>query len=205
MSDDDAEEEAFEARYNARRQRMLSQPPRCLAPFAVALAAARDLPGVSFDGHGEPDESIFRVRCPCGGESFRLRGTFYAKDFRGDPLNFFSDPLELICESCARDQLLFDADKDGYNAEIEAAEDLTRPKSRSNEPEPPRTEYGCSKCGGRAMHIWTRFEHSAETCEDSFAEDLSEGREQDFFSWFTLVGRCNKCRALQTVSDFECA
>ena len=203
---DETDEDAFEARYNARRERMLSQPPRCLAPFAAELAKARELPGIRFDGHGAPTQSIFRLRCTCGGESFRVRGTFYAKDYKGDPLNFFGDPLELICQSCGREQLLFDAAKDGYNPEIDAAEDLVRPPSRRrNESEAPRVEYGCSKCGGRAMHIWTRFEHVADTCEDSFAESLSEGREQDFFSWFTLVGRCAKCGTLQTVTEFECA
>src|SRR5690348_6368299 len=88
MSDDfDDEDEAFEARYNARRQRMLTQPPRCVTPFNVTLATADELPGIAFDGHGEPTQSIFRVRCTCGGDSFRVRGTFHAKDYKGDPLN----------------------------------------------------------------------------------------------------------------------
>ena len=207
VSDDFADDDAaFEARYAARRQRMLTQPPRCLAPFVATLAQAGELPRVRFDGHGESDQSIFRVRCACGGDTFRVRGSFHAKDYRGEPLNFFGDPLELLCASCGSERLLFDGDKDGYNPEIEAAEDLVRPPPpRGNEPEAPRVEHGCTQCGNRSMLIWTRFEQTAETCEDSFAESLTGERQQDFFSWFTLVGRCTKCNALQTVTEFECA
>ena len=200
---DDADEEAFEVRYRERHQRMLTQPPGCLAPFAVKRVPASELPGVRFDGHGEPHQSIFRVRCACGGETFGVRGAHHARDYKGDPLNFFGDPLELICRSCGRTELLFDREQHGYNAEIDRAADLM---ARERRPEGvARAEYACPGCGDAAMGIWTRFEHHAETCEDSFAEGLSAGREQDFFTWFTLVGRCGNCRRLQTVTEFECA
>ena len=201
MIDDDADDEAFEARYRERRERMLTRPPGCLTPFAVDRASAADLPGVRFDGHGSSDQSIFRVRCGCRGESFHVRGTHIAKDYKGDPLNFLADPLELTCATCNRTQLLFDARQHGYNAEIDSAAHLMPRERRPG----PRVEYACPECRGRAMSLWARFEHTSEACEDSFADRLGGGREQDFFSWFTLVGRCGDCRRPRTVTQFECA
>jgi hypothetical protein len=200
-ADDDFDEEAFEARYEERRQRMLTQPPRCLSPFAAERASAADLPGVVLDGHGSSLQSVFRLRCRCGGESFHVRGTHIATDFKGDPLDFLGDPLELTCPSCRRTELLFDRYRHGYDAEIDA---VPLPPREDRRPA-PRTEYACPHCGGDAMTLWARFEHNSEACEDSFADRLGGGPEQDFFSWLTVAGRCAKCDRLQTVTEFETA
>jgi hypothetical protein len=53
------------------------------------------------------------------------------------------------------------------------------------------------------MTAHARFEHSGETLADRtglFAES-----EQEYFSWFSLVGECDGCKQLLRVVDFECA
>ena len=158
---------------------------------------------MEFDGHGSSLQSVFRLRCPCGGGAFHVRGTHYSKNYKGDPIDFLGDPLELACPSCRRTQILFDRDRDGFNAELDAA--AGHPPYARRTDGRPGTEYACRACGGHAMTVWARFEHHPDTCVDSFADRLGSGREQDFFSWLTLVGRCAKCQRLQTVTEFETA
>jgi hypothetical protein len=53
------------------------------------------------------------------------------------------------------------------------------------------------------LDVFARFEYSYELFEDDFPEFA--GREQDFFSWFSLLGKCRRCSQLLAVADFECA
>jgi hypothetical protein len=53
------------------------------------------------------------------------------------------------------------------------------------------------------MTAYARFEHSSEELAVSFLESFPN--PHDFFSWFTLVGKCEGCRRNLTVADYECA
>ena len=63
--------------------------------------------------------------------------------------------------------------------------------------------YDCPRCDRQPLEVFARFEYS----DDLFDRDLEEfrGREQDLFSWFSLVGKCPGCSRLLAVTDFECA
>ena len=43
--------------------------------------------------------------------------------------------------------------------------------------------------------------------DDLFDGDFPEftGREQDLFTWFSLLAKCCRCSQLLAVTDFECA
>jgi len=63
--------------------------------------------------------------------------------------------------------------------------------------------YECPECGRQPLDVFARFEYSYELFEDDFPEFA--GREQDLFSWFSLLGKCRRCSQLLAVADFECA
>jgi hypothetical protein len=204
---EDRDEPEFSRDFELRRERMLTRPPTCLASFTATLAPRGEPVGVRFDGHGSPDESVFRIACGCGSRLFRVKGRFYERNALGDRVNLFSDPLELTCAACARSGVIFDDRRHGYNVMIGVIELGTAESGRPREPDGGvPAEHACPGCGARVAEVWARFEHCNESCDDSFAAELqTDGREQDYFSWFTLVGRCESCGQVTTVSEAECA
>jgi hypothetical protein len=51
--------------------------------------------------------------------------------------------------------------------------------------------------------VFARFEYSPHLRKD--ADEEWRGKEQDLFSWFTLVVECEGCGHRGVVSDEECA
>lgn len=59
----------------------------------------------------------------------------------------------------------------------------------------------CAHCKGHTLEVYARFEYP----DDLFDDPFFAGQEQEFFSWFTLVGKCSKCSTMASFIDFECA
>ena len=59
----------------------------------------------------------------------------------------------------------------------------------------------CLNCKKHILDIYVRLEYPI----DLFDEPAFTESEQEFFSWFTVVGVCPNCSALSIVVDFECA
>ena len=186
MSDED--DDAL-ARFREAEERIRTTPPRCLAGFQPQPA---ELPGVRFDGHNQPLNKVFHLRCACGSDHSVALG--YPVVNRG--VSVFVGPLALRCATCGETTELIDTEIHGYDAELGHGSATVRGKGE-------RQPYACPTCGVEPMVPYVRFEHSDEVLSDSTGEFT--GREQDLFSWFSLVGRCDKCQQVITVTDFECA
>jgi hypothetical protein len=186
------DDEAAMARFREAEARLRNTPPRCLSGFKVEPA---QLKGVVFDGHGSDLNKVYKLACTCGHDRFRVLG-HHTKNDRGDAI--FVGPLALQCARCAKVTELIDTARHGYNAELGYAGTTLRGQGA-------RTPYACDRCGVRPMTSYARFEHSAlgDVLADSFLEDHPDS--QDFFSWFSFVGTCDRCGRTLNVADFECA
>jgi hypothetical protein len=190
--DDDGdfdEDDAAIARFRAAEQRVLNTPPRCLAGFTLEPSPLKNYP---FDGHGEPLNKVYRLRCPCGHDRFLTLGHHLTNE--GTPI--FVSPLALECAACRKVTELIDTDRHGYDAEVGVMTTTIRGTG-------PRTAFACDRCGVRPTTAHARFEHSGETLEDSTGEWT--GNEPNLFTWFSLVGECTGCNRLLAIADFECA
>jgi hypothetical protein len=188
FNDDD--DEAAMARLREAEKRLRNTPPRCLAGFKVEPAT---LTGVALDGHGSGLNKIYKLSCTCANDRFRVLG-HHVKSEQGGTV--FVSPLALECALCGVVMELIDTDQHGYDAELGHGSATIRGDG-------PRTPFACDTCGVRPITAFARFEHSGEELADSFIEEFPNS--QDYFSWFSLVGRCEGCKRLLNVADFECA
>lgn len=185
---------------------LLSHIPRCIMGFEATIHTA---PAFPLDGHAStadfgPDASekiiasdqllsSFAVACACGSQHHSIKGYSWQNP-NFENLEVFLSPINLSCVSCAKESVVFDSDLHGYNAELGLG-------SRSVRAEGALSLFGCSQCDSCSFEVSTCFEFSDYVFED---EDF-KGREQDFFGWFTLLGKCAACGAEHLVADFECA
>lgn len=184
----DEDEEALRLLREAE-ERLRTTPSRCLEGFRLEPSG---LEGMSFDGHGEPINKVYRLRCACGHDHFRVLGHHLKNE--GTPI--FVSPLALECAGCGKVTELIDTDEHGYDAELGHGTATIRGTGR-------RTPFACDKCGVRPMTAHARFEHASDTLEDSTGEFT--GNEHNLFTWFSLVGECQGCGRVLAVADFECA
>ncbi len=178
------------SRFHEAEERVRITPPRCLCGFQVKPSA---LSGMVFDGHGEPLNAVFQLRCACDGEQFLVLG--HHKTNQGHSI--FVSPLALRCSACSKTTELIDTNEHGYDPELGHRATTIRGEGE-------RTPYACPECGVRPMSAHARFEHSGEVLEDSYG-DFSGRQHQDLFTWFSLVGECSGCKQVLYVADFECA
>ena len=169
----------------------LQHPPRCLANFLVEPAT---LPGVVFDGHGEPTNAIFKLKCIGDASKFFVRG-YHSRNPDFNNVSVFLSPIALHCASCGRVAELIDTEVHGHDGEQGA--------SCTMHGDGERGYFSCPDCGPQPFIIFARFEYP----DDLFDEecDLYRGRESDFFTWFSLRGVCANCDQLCDITDFECA
>jgi hypothetical protein len=184
------EDEAALARLREVEARLLNTPPRCLEGFAVEPVT---LNGVALDSHGTGLNKVYKLACACGHDRFRVLG-HHLKNDRGEVV--FVSPLALECAGCAKVTELIDTEQHGYDSELGHGSATMRGAGT-------RTPFACERCGVRPMIAYARFEHSGEDLADSFVEEFPN--VQDYFSWFSLVGRCAGCGRMLNVADFECA
>lgn len=185
-------------------------PPECLAGFR---SRSIELPGFVFGGHGsglsvEDYEKcrklfhapklvnpIFALSCGCGAETFRIHGYLGANpDLGGDVM--LLGPLVLGCTSCRTMTDLMDTAAYGFDARM--GHGSPYPCSEGD-----RAVYACPDCGEEALEVFARFEFPDYLFDGSLPKFI--GREEELFSWFTVVARCQRCSQLLNVADFECA
>jgi Zn finger protein HypA/HybF involved in hydrogenase expression len=190
-------------------------PAHCLSEFAVQPDSLAD---IEFDGHGfsgrcpdglvENPNIVFRVKCRCGGAQHIIVAESAASEISYYQSLVLADRYYLKCATCGKQPLLFNPALHGYNAELMQMEGVTDDDagaSNGTESNRPSTtanaECGCTNCGSHNLEVFTRFEYPSDLFEDAAFAD----REQEFFSWFTVVGKCPECSTLNTLVDFECA
>ncbi len=91
---------------------------------------------------------------------------------------------------------LLDTDIHGYDAELGHISATMRGEGE-------RTVFECPTCGRQSLEILVRFEYPDDLFKGDFPEFV--GREQELFTWFSLVGKCPKCSQTLSVAEFECA
>jgi hypothetical protein len=187
-----------------------NHPPRCIAKF---IALPTQLPVVEFDGHvsmsqlkfdtpsgvtidaPEHINPVFALSCQCGSSRHYVHGYRWTNPDYHNVIVFLS-PIVLECVACGKMTDLLDTDIHGYDAELGLI-------TATVHAEGDRVVFECPTCGRQPLDAFVRFEYPDDLFSDAFQEFT--GREQDLFTWFSLVGRCPQCSQLLAVADFECA
>jgi hypothetical protein len=187
-----------------------SHLPRCLASFRATPA---NVPDWHFDGHGSLSEfkakfpgkqiqapehinTVFQMSCKCGSDSFFVFA--YAWNNPKAPGQFvFLSPISLQCETCKASAELFDCAVHGHDAEYGNSPPSMRAEGK-------REEVECGGCDlNKVLQVFVRFEYPDDLLRADFKE--LDGRQQDFFTWFSLLGKCTKCSSLLPIGEYECA
>jgi hypothetical protein len=166
-----------------------THPPRCIAKFTATPA---ELPDVVFDGNDEPFNSIFALTCRCGSGKFAVHG-YRSVDPETGNAHLLS-PLAAECSGCGKKSALFDAAKHGHDGELG--------QSIQSKLKGDSVVDDCGECGGFAMELFARFAHPSDLFDGNYADFA--GREQDLFTWFSLVGRCCSCTQTLAIADAKC-
>ncbi|MEO7327696.1 MAG: hypothetical protein ABI193_03895 [Minicystis sp.] len=167
----------------------LAHPPASLGGL---VGAPDELPDYPFDGHGgDSIDAVFRLECPCGCDEFRSQG--HAGEDGTLP------PITVTCEECGRATVLFDPRLHGFDGAVgnnaglhpTSGEPVDLQAEDNDEVESPcalyvRFEYPTDLFGGGAPPAW-------------------KGREQELYSWITLVGLMDELGELGTLFEYECA
>jgi hypothetical protein len=184
--------------------------PRCIAGFTVKPTELR---GVEFDGHSSVSQinvnahpgitiegpnhinSVFALACSCGNNWHYTHGYRWTNPDYHNSVVFLS-PLGLECAVCRRMTDLLDTDIHGYDGELGHGSATVRAKG-------DRVVYECPTCGRQPLELFVRFEYPDDLFDGNFP--AFAGREQDLFTWFSVVGTCSQCNAMLAIADFECA
>ena len=159
-----------------------AHPPRGLSGLR---ATPIELPDREFDGHGEPVNAIFELTCACGSDGFVALGD---EEFDDED---YGPPIALDCVKCDARRIVFDARRDGYDAQM----------SRDDADEEIADLAGMAWGGLVAPYrVVIRYEYPSEHLGDPELE----GREAELFSWVTILAR-KPSGELVTVFDYECA
>jgi hypothetical protein len=178
-------------------------PPRILKAFD-ATPIAQPV-GHQFDGHGGEIDQCFGLRCKCGGDSFSVIGYYLENEYGGETITVFVGPISIECNQCHARELLIDTRVHGHDGE----QDISVTMYGEGEPQ----LCLCETCGGHKHKLIVRFEFATDVIdrfEDGKAiRDFGEQAAEDMFTWFTLLGACEKTswlrRRQSTLVDFECA
>lgn len=157
-----------------------AHPPRCLD----GLRATPIDVDWKFDGHGEPVNTVFELACACGGSQFVAM--CYADDHEE-----VCSPISLHCGACDAVYEIFDSGEHGYDGE---AGDL--PGDEGDGPYDLETREV-----DEPFEAVVRFEYPS----DHLGDAQWAGREQDLYSWFTLLARDPATKKLEHLYDVECA
>jgi hypothetical protein len=161
-----------------------THPPRALGELCATAIEQTDW---KFDGHGEPVNSIFELACPCGSKLF----TATCGVATSDDGNEVSPPIGIECDACEATFEIFDPGEHGWDA-VMCGDGFDEPE-------------GYDDLEGNDVHaphqVVVRFEHASDTLGDP---ELA-GREQDVFTWFTLLARDPETQRLEQLFEWECA
>ena len=186
-------------------------PPKCIAVF---LADPAQLNNIEFDGHGSSGiypnglvanpNTVFAIKCQCGGGVYSIVGESQHDEIWRYKNLVIAERYFLECSSCHSRHLFFDKFLHGYNAEGFKIERVSLSEILGTRESPGKDEKimcECSTCKNTMFKVFARFEYPP----DLFDEPLFEGKEQEFFSWLTGIGKCNRCSTMNLFIDHECA
>lgn len=186
-------------------------PPRSVGGF---LAQPARLDNIEFDGHGfsgiYPDglvanlNIVFVIKCQCGGSAHSIVAESEEEQIWHHKNLVIAEKYFLKCSSCHWRRLFFDPSLHGYNAEVSRMEGLSlREHAESNRSsgKDEKVTCECLNCKNTVFEVFARFEYPA----DLFDMPDFEGNEQEFFSWFSGVGKCSTCATIYVFIDYECA
>jgi hypothetical protein len=166
-----------------------STPPKCIAKLNPKQI---ERTGTNLDGHGEDLNTFFQLVCDCESDTGQISGySWNNPDFNNE--NVFISPYSFICTKCQRNELVFDSDIHGYDGEFTGYPCTARGEGE-------KKNFSC-KCGCQEFKVTVRFEYP----DDLFDDEDFEGRQQDAFTWFNILGECKNCSAQITIADIECA
>jgi hypothetical protein len=137
---------------------------------------------------------IFGLSCQCGGKLHYVHGYRWVNPDFGNAVVFLS-PLVLECAACGKMADLFDSAIHGYDACFGHCWSVRA--------EGERVVFECPTCGREPVEASVRFEYPDDLFDSGQPEFI--GREQELFTWFSLIGKCSKCWRALPVADFECA
>jgi hypothetical protein len=185
--------------------------PKCIAAFLVESV---QLDNLKFDGHGfsgsYPDGLVansnigFAIACRCGSRAHKIVAESEYQEIWQHENLVVAERFFLECGSCHSRHLLFDRYLHGYDAETSRLEGMNPSEIiGGNQPLPVKevVTCQCSHCHNTMFEVFTRFEYPS----DLFDEPLFQGQEQELFSWFTSIGKCNNCSEINVFMDYECA
>jgi len=186
-------------------------PPKCIAGFLVQTAS---LDNIEFDGHGSSGiypnglvanpNIVFAIKCQCAGGLHSIVAESQQEEIWRYKTLVMAERYFLECSSCRSRHLLFDKFLHGYNAEGFKIEGVSLSEIIESSEAPRKDEKiacVCSACENTMFEVFARFEFPP----DLFDEPLFGGNEQEFFSWFTAIGTCNRCSTINQFVDYECA
>jgi len=171
-------------------KRAFATPARCLCSFKSS-STGDSIP------KGDPrDQSArFQLACSCLANEFSILGYPMPSPAYPDQ-QIFAAPVSLACQACGKTAQLFHPDRDGYNGEIDSSAGVTGSGDQS--------EFSCPKCEATTFVPSVVLEYSLDDEEMEEWEELAAS-PQDFFTWFSLYGKCVNCGHLTDVTDYECA
>ena len=166
-----------------------SNPPICISRLNPKQIEST---GTVLDGHGEDLNTFFQLLCECGCSTALVRGySWNNPDFNNE--NVFISPYMYICKKCKKEELIFDSNIHGYDGEFTGYPCTIRGKGEQK-------DFSC-KCGCQDFKVTVRFEYP----DDLFDDEDFEGKQQDAFTWFNILGECRNCSTQIIIADIECA
>jgi hypothetical protein len=151
-------------------------------------------PGVTIEApeHYNP---TFALQCQCSSNRHFVHCYRWVNPDYNNAVVTLS-PLVLECTACAKISELLDTAVHGYDSELGHGSATARAQGK-------RVVFECQDCGRQPLEAFVRFEYPDDLFDSNFPEFA--GRQQELFTWFSLVGRCARCLHILRVADFECA
>lgn len=189
-----------------------SNPPGCFSGF---VTKPTKFGGIEFDGHGfsgslvealsESINVLFQIECQCGGKLFTLHAKEGKNEIWQNNETVIAEEYILECNKCSSRRVFFNSSRHGYDSEVMRLEGLLKndgdPEKDRNDRQKEERKCSCKNCNQSSFEFLTRLEYF----DDLFGMDEFKGREQDLFSWFSGIGKCNNCNTLNLFIDFECS
>jgi hypothetical protein len=172
--------------------------PTCLKAFRTSPAES---PGLLLDTLTDWPNRFHAVTCRCGGTIFHALGEIVENELIHQKVVKWAVTVE--CAQCRQRRSLFDPSRHGYDIELDHFP-VRRKAAGEQKPFP------CPHCRGQVFSLIARFEYPpalldavARRIDPGYPEH--KGREQDLFTFFTLIGNCRDCQTSVTISSVSCA
>jgi hypothetical protein len=173
----------FHVPFDEQRTYYAAHPPSAL----TALKATPIHVDFTFDGHGEPVNAVFALACPCGHDRFMV--VCWIEDSEVRP------PISIECAACEAEHVIYDPTRHGYDA---VAGGLPADPLDGDVWQDEIWPEGIDV----PHQVLVRFEQPS----DHLGGDPDwKGREQDLFSWITILARDPETGTLAFLFDDECA